>query len=134
MSPADRIFHFLMQRCPLDKASPHMRAWFDWYWRDGRVFAVQERGEIVAAALVRRVADAAQGDTEQNAHSDAAPLLWIEWAANTRGARAWCILAHHVGQRWPAWPSHFAYNRAGRTGRAPRILNTAAFFERLSHG
>lgn len=134
MTAADRIFAFLIDRCPVDKASPYLRAWFDWYWRDGRVVAVQERGAIVGAALLRRVANATEADANQDAHRDDAPLLWIEWAANTAGARGWAVLSHLVAQRFPQLPPMCAFNRYGRDARAARILQTDRYFERLAHG
>lgn len=139
MTAEQQVMDYLATWCPVRDPDPErLRRWFRWYWRQGLAFAVQAEGRIVAAALLRRVPDAATAEAEPLAHDDRAPLLWCDFATCQAGPAGWRALTDCVAVRWPQLPPLTAFDRLGRTERrTPRPLPTKSFFERLaasSHG
>lgn len=136
MTTADRIFEYLGKWCPVTDPDPaKLRRWFNWYWHQALVLAVQRQGEIVACALVRRVTSAEQANDALLAHDEHGPLLWVDFATCQAGPAGWRALTDLVAVRFGALPNTCAFHRAGRAERRrPRILSTETFFERLRHG
>lgn len=134
MSAEQQVMDYLERWSPVrDPDRERLVRWFRWYWRQGLCVAVQARGQIVGAALLRRVRDAAQAEADPLAHDERAPLLWIEFATCQAGPAGWRALTDCVAVRWPDLPAFTAFHRLGRTDRrAPRPLPTKPFFHRLA--
>ena len=132
MTTADRIYEYLLERYPAELRTPTLRAWFDWYWRDGRVFAVQRAGAIVAAALARRTTVAGKAEPPQYGHDDTAPTLWFAFAACDGGPEAWSALIDLFSLRWPDPARSIGFTR-GKTGKV--YLGPASkTFSLMRHG
>jgi hypothetical protein len=58
-------------------------AWLRWYARDARLGIVMLEGRIVALALARCVASAAQAQVDSYAHDEGAPMVWVDDIVST---------------------------------------------------